>query len=992
MIAPIPVCLGSWASRGLEAYLSLLRKELNAVDAYASLVDRNHLDLRLWEALLRIGKGTLGTIQVSGLAEVFVSLALLASFIAIRPTPVRAASGPYADIIRQLDVEVGTVTLPGAGAEGFDSPHRWTVTVGDPGKACLEVLRQRYEDLVRLRYVDWDDLYVQEKVARMSQDLAWRISQQDPHTGAIPGGLSTVRQMAFAYHIPGTPYYHDLGIIADHIEPAIIYERDDGGLHPENAFQGNWWTWEVAVPFQIIDILFTVGDQMDREPRDALEDMLIWTNQWSGHNASSSPPYDKYSPTGDLFNLTEANGAWFRAVALLTGLYFRLPPVVQWATDEINLTAVINPELGVPGVPSYGVKPDFTFWDHALAPNQLYGDHLYETLAFVAYLTDGSPCYGLSGQVDDYLSNWFHEWLRWNTFRALEMPASRGRWPHLMQNGQLFMGAVFRLNTADVAYSGELVRLVADWLAEHPGDLDMRHGWWGIANPWFGNFHVPGDSLIAQPLLAAAQARQAADPPIGARYYPHSEFLVLQRPGWYGALAMRGELNPMGSINRAQDGSLLVLTDDNYTDYDDLDEAARELYDAVTGVQGDPFNYWLRDQSRMAGGVTLGKYAVAGVDLHVMESLGTWVDAQKACFFFDAEIVCVGGDISSDDSRPVRTYIRAFPEGSHTLRSGTGWLHDGAVGVVLPDRPLWESERLTFVKDPPWLRLYLSHGVRPAGATYTLIYLPQATLAETQQYAGAPDIQVLARAAPAHIVRDDSSGITGAVFFGATSGAVGHACSGHGHLIYRAAGGRVESLAFYNPTGEETSFDLTVPMPASSWLVAQAQADPTVESFVVRPDGFDLRFTLSAFGNLVWYREPPDLSSSTKAPSSSTARQGEVITYALTIRNTGGPLTTPVSMTDVLPTGLVYGGGLCASSWGAEPVCQADRVTWTDVLSATPKVVIYYAVQVTVDQPAALANWMEVDAKPYGLYTRSAMVIANPLSGYLPLILRGTGG
>lgn len=937
------------------------------------------------------------TRRVSRLSKPFVSsalLALLVSFLAIRPFPVRAASGPYADIVHRLDVEVGTVTLPGADAAGFDLPHRWTVTVNDPGKVTLDVLRQRYEDLVRLRHVDWDDPHAQEKVTRMTQDLAWRISQQDPQTGAIPGGLDTVRQLAFAYHIPGMPYYHDPGVITGHVEPAILYERDHGNLRPENGFPDNWWTWEVAVPFQIVDVLFAVGDQMDRETRDALEDMLIWTNQWSGRNASSAPPYSKYSPTGDLFSLMEANGEWFRAVALLTGLYFRLPPVVQWAMDEINLTAVINPEVGGPGLASYGVKPDFTFWDHGHAPNQLYGDHFFETLAFVAYLTDGSPHYGLSGQVNATLDDYFYEWLRWNTFRALEMPATRGRWPHLVENGQSFMGAVFYLNTADAAHPEELARLVADWLAEHPGDLDMRQGWWGIAKPWFGNFHLPGDSLIAQPLLAAAQARlgEAAALPLGVRYYPYSEFLVVQRPGWYGAMAMRSTLNPMGNINRAHDGSLLVMTEENRVDYDDLDEAAREFYDAVTGVQGEPFIFWLRDQSPMAGGVAFGRYGAAGIALHVMESLETWVDAHKSCFFFDAEIICVGSDVSSDDSRPVRTYIRAFPEESHTLQSGSGWLHDGTIGIVLPDRPVWESERLTFTKDSPWLRLYLSHGVRPEGATYTLVYLPRATVAETREYAGVPDVQVLARTSAAHVVRDVSSGVTGVVFFDATSGAAGHACSGRGHLIYGVAGGRVESLAFYNPTGEEASFDLTIPMPASAWLVAQAQADPAVESFVARPDGFDLRSTLPAFDTLAWYRDPPDVSASTKAALSLTARQGEVITYVLTIRNVGGSLTTPISVTDHLPAGLVYSGGLCTSSWGDEPLCQGDRLTWRDVLSVTRKVVISYAVQVTEEEPAALVNRMEVDAGPYGLYTRSATVIVNPLSLYLPVTLREAGG
>jgi len=926
------------------------------------------------------------------LLALLVLPAILAYSLSAYPLPARAASGPYADIIRQLDVEVGTATLPGSDAEGFDPPHRWTVTVDDPGKVHLKTLRQRYESLVRLQNVDWDDPTVQEKVTRLTQDLAWRVAQQDTQTGEIAGGLGTARQLAFAYHIPDTPYYQDPDVIADHIEPAILYERDHGDLYPENGFPSSWWYWEVSAPFQIIDILFSVGDQLGDEPRNALEDMLIWVNQWSGRNASSAPPYDKYSPAGQLFSLKEANGVWFRTVALLTGLYFRLPPVVQWAMDEINLTAAINSTWSEGGLPSYGVKPDFTFWDHGHAPNQLYGDHLFETLTFVAYLTGGVPRYALSGEANAYLDSYFHEWLRWNTFHSLQMPATRGRWPHLMQNGELFMGTLFRLNTAGAAHQEELARVMDDWLIEHPGDLDMRQGQWGFAKPWFGNFHLPGDSLIAQPLLVAAQKQigEAADPPSGANYYPFSEFLVVRRSGWYGALAMRSDLNPMDSSNRAHDGNLLVLTEENYTDYTHLDEAASELYDAVTGVEGEPFHYWLRDQSQMAGGAAVGNYATGGIALHIMESLETWVDAHKSCSFFDAEIVCVGSDIHSDDERPVRTYIRAFPDENHNLQSGSGWLHDGVIGVILPNHPTWESELLTFSKDPQWLRLYISHGIQPQSANYTLIYLPQATTTETEEYANVPDAQVLVHTIEAHVVHDSSSNLTSAVFFDVVDNAAEHACSDPGHLIYQQSKGRVESLAFYNPIGEETTFTLTIPAPASDWLAAQVQADPVVEMFTPRSDSFDLSFTLPIFGSLVWYQNPPDFSLSTKEPSRPLAHQGGTITYTLTLCNTGRALATPITMTDLLPEGMTYINGLlCESSWGNAPVCQSESVRWTDTFSVANQVIISYAARVITDQPTVFINQMTLDASPYGWHTfTSVPVIVNPLTMYLPLILR----
>jgi uncharacterized repeat protein (TIGR01451 family) len=134
-----------------------------------------------------------------------------------------------------------------------------------------------------------------------------------------------------------------------------------------------------------------------------------------------------------------------------------------------------------------------------------------------------------------------------------------------------------------------------------------------------------------------------------------------------------------------------------------------------------------------------------------------------------------------------------------------------------------------------------------------------------------------------------------------------------------------------------------------------------------------------------------------KAVSSPTARFGEVLTYTLTIRDSDAPLTqtVPITVTDVLPPGLVYYPGLCVSSWGDSPTCSAQStlvmktVAWQGVLSSTIPVVISYTAQVTLSHPAALTNVMRVDGGVWGDYTRTVTIIANPLLIYLPLILKG---
>ncbi len=917
----------------------------------------------------------------------------LAGLLLTAPAPVLAVSDSYQGILDALSVETGTVTLPGANAEGFTGPTRWTVTVNDPGMAELERLRRRYQEMVQLRYVDWDDPAVQERVARLERDLVWRVNQQNAQTGEISGGLQTVRQLAFAYHVPGSRWYQDTQMIRNVIEPALRYEITYNNLHPDNGLPGNWWTWEVQVPFRLLDILFAVGEELSPDVRDDLEDMLLWCNLWIGRDSSS---LTKASPSGDLFYLTEANGAWFRVVSLLTGLYFRLPPVVQWAANEMNWGLRTNEGLAA-GTRSAGPKPDYTPWDHGRAPNQLYGDHLFETAAFYVYLTHDSPLYGPTSEAVTYLGNYFHEWLRWNFYQGLEQPATRGRWPHMTEAGELFMGAVFLLNLPDPPYADELARVVVEWLAKHPDDLEMEQGYWGIATPWFGNFHLPGDTLLGQPALAQAVARAQtpAPPPTGARYYPWSEFLVVRRSSWYAGLAMRTANVAPRALAREHDGGLVFFTDGNVTDFVDLElQEAQHLYDGITAVTGEVYNgpnAWRREESPMAGAATLGDFAAAGMALQVLVDDDRRLWAHKSCFAFDEEIVCLGSDIRSDDPRPVRTYLHTLPA-ARTLEGGSNWLYDGTLGVVVADGATWKQETVTY-NDRDWVQTFVEHGVQPSGATYRFAYLPMTSRSRTQSYAQAPDFEVLVQTVAAHGVRDRSSQATGVVFFEATDQAAGHAASGPAHLLYIAQGDRVHSLALYNPSPTTTTLTITLPLAPMPILVSRMRAHPWVTSVQAGADSLTFTAEVPRFGSLAWLQRPPDLSKSYKIVSRPDARVGETVTYTVVVRNSGDPFTETVRLTDTLPSGLQLVAGSCQlRADGADaleaPACAGSRITWEGVLSSSTVLTLTYRARVDEGRPAVLRNTVVVESSPVGVLSRSATMIVNAYRIVLPLILK----
>jgi hyaluronate lyase len=66
-----------------------------------------------------------------------------------------------------------------------------------------------------------------------------------------------------------------------------------------------------------------------------------------------------------------------------------------------------------------------------------------------------------------------------------------------------------------------------------------------------------------------------------------------------------------------------------------------------------------------------------------------------------------------------------------------------------------------------FLEITLDHGTNPNGDTYEYIYLPEATLEETNNYTANPDVKVLSKSDTVHAVLENKLGALGAIFYGA---------------------------------------------------------------------------------------------------------------------------------------------------------------------------------------------------------------------------------
>jgi uncharacterized repeat protein (TIGR01451 family) len=130
----------------------------------------------------------------------------------------------------------------------------------------------------------------------------------------------------------------------------------------------------------------------------------------------------------------------------------------------------------------------------------------------------------------------------------------------------------------------------------------------------------------------------------------------------------------------------------------------------------------------------------------------------------------------------------------------------------------------------------------------------------------------------------------------------------------------------------------------------------------------------------------PDLSTSTKRASHVAVEPGDVITYTIVLRSTGGPLATSTRVTDTLPAGLNYVAGSFVATLGT---IQATPpvLTWNGVISTTPVVTLTYVTTVTAPGPIGLTNTAEIEYAG-DAFSRTATVIVNGVKLYLPLILK----
>ncbi|MCI0398687.1 MAG: FG-GAP-like repeat-containing protein [Chloroflexi bacterium] len=129
------------------------------------------------------------------------------------------------------------------------------------------------------------------------------------------------------------------------------------------------------------------------------------------------------------------------------------------------------------------------------------------------------------------------------------------------------------------------------------------------------------------------------------------------------------------------------------------------------------------------------------------------------------------------------------------------------------------------------------------------------------------------------------------------------------------------------------------------------------------------------------------VQGSVKRVNYPAAEPGDSRTFTILLRNPG-PLLPGVLVTDTLPTGLNFQGGLTASS--GTVAYSAGTVTWNGDVDAAVPVTITFEVMVDsqITTPQVIVNTALIDDGLGNVWARQAAVVVNGYQAYLPILRR----
>ena len=596
-----------------------------------------------------------------------------------------------------------------------------------------------------------------------------------------------VKDMALGWGTPGSEYYHDEGLLASIVDAfTFLYTYDadgDGipGVYGKNVAKsrpGNWWQWQIGTPTELVDALMIIEEYVD----DEFLANVLWAVDDCCYPISA----------------TAANRTWIAQPALGSIMIQedaeRIEPAIQQLLQVFDYVTT-----------SDGFYEDGSFIQHKdLSYIHGYGSSFFGSITNELYFLEGTP-FDITIEGKKF-SQIYSDKILTFFFDSAEP---------MIYDGYAIYGSSGRGMSAGTAKG-----IVANTfiLSEYASE-ELRERFYSTLKYYeqvdSGNYGNISGSLpyINRAYYATYQARTDIEP--RSNYYFSHIFGGMDRAvthtenysavvcmsstrieryeaingaggtGWYlgdGALFIYGS-NP-GGYNSGYHAGLDHLMIPGTT----VSSTPRksQQYTADTN---------LKNRNDFVGGASLGIYGVSVMYLQYnpsddIEGLTSDLRAQKAYFFFNGEIVCVGSGINASNTEEINVGDVYTVIGNHALnRTSTVFYTIGVNGenIKTSDKGAVYSDvdyitvegfggyyfplqgevtvRHSGSTNTRYGQIYFNHGTAPQDAKYAYVVLPELSAEEVAEYAANPDIVVVRAHNFVSVVREVSSNTTGYVFW-----------------------------------------------------------------------------------------------------------------------------------------------------------------------------------------------------------------------------------
>jgi hyaluronate lyase len=672
-----------------------------------------------------------------------------------------------------------------------------------------------------------DQVAVQyDSTMNVGADQLWTDLPTGPGSNYFPTMYYRLRTIAVDYATPGSALSAKAGQ-AQRIATALetLYRLE----YNENTSEiGNWYSYEIGVPYWVIQILVCMRDQL--APADLqryLRPVLRFNND---------PNFRTATPGLVETGANRADKSLISIVAgALAGDSQRIANAIAAVTDQAGGGAA---SLVARVTKGDGYHTDGSFIQHDVVPYPgHYGLVLLTAAAGIIHVTEGTATQLSAAVKQKFFDTVADVYAPFVASGAMMEPV-RGRM--LSRQGETGYDAGHQLTAAVVllarhatgATQQRLVSLATKWIKE---------GRWA---PYFTVENLVrfsgGLQMVGVPEVEFAKelsTRDAAHTVSTHRVFPQQDRMVHVTPTWSASLGVGStRICRYESINGQNlhgwyvgDGVLYTFLPGDQGNYSDaywptVDATAlpgtTEKDATPPPLQATP----LATTAWVGGSRWDDRHGAFGLDFVSQD--GT-LSAKKSWFFTPDGVVCLGAGITDATGAHVRTTIenRNLGEnGARRLTAQRHWLHlDGVAGYVLLDDASVVTSREdrtgtwfgvdtganTHGTTVPYTRRYqkiiIDHGPNPTGASYAYVVLPGATPWETAGARGR--YCVLANTAAVQAVQLDSD-IVAANFWAA--GSVGRVTVSAPASVLWSRGWGGWTFALSDPTQLQTSITVTV--------------------------------------------------------------------------------------------------------------------------------------------------------------------------------------